>query len=215
MPRFRIARGWAWLWWIGAAELGLLGLEAVPVFQPVPAAVAQARVAATSAVPLLRVSLQPILDFQPFGTTAPPAAPALPAAAAEPLPPAGNLVLQGVLLRDEVAASRVLLSWDGGPARIFAIGDLLPGGGTLSGIAANRIWIDLGDEMRTLGFPDPGAAQPLSVAGAVQGGTGDDVENGASSGASAGAAKPQARSLPQPDLRNLIPGLVADPPDQP
>ena len=215
MSRFRIARGWAWLWWIGAAELMLLGLEAVPVFQPVPAAVAQARVAAPAAVAPVRVSLQPILDFQPFGTPDPPAAPALPATEAAPLPPAGSMVLQGVLLRDDAAASRALLSSDGGPARIFAIGDLLPGGGTLSGIAANRIWIDLGDEMRTLGFPDPGAAQPLSVAGAVQGGTGDDVENGASSGASAGAAKPQARSLPQPDLRNLIPGLVADPPDQP
>ena len=60
MPRFRIARGWAWLWWIGAAELVLLGLEAVPVFRPAPAAVAEARSAATSAVAPVRVSLQPI-----------------------------------------------------------------------------------------------------------------------------------------------------------
>ena len=215
MPRFRIARGWAWLWWIGAAELVLLGLEAVPVFQPVPAAVAEFRVAAPASVAPVRVSLQPVLDFQPFGTTAPPAAPALPATEAAPLPPAGSLVLQGVLLRDDVAASRALLSWDGGPARIFAIGDLLPGGGTLSGIAANRIWIDLDGEMQILGFPDPAVGQPLSVAGEVQGGTGDDVANGASSGASAAAAKPKAQSLPQPDLRNLIPGLVADPPGQP
>lgn len=200
-------RGWGWLGWIVAAELVLLGAQAVPAFLPSPAALPSTRQASsTSAVPV-RASLQPVLDFQPFGVAA------LPAAAPEPAPDApatapDTLILRGVLLRGDDATSRVLLSSDGGPARIYATGDALPGGGTLSGIEVDRIWIDLGGQTQILRFPEPGTTQPAPDQTSDEAGA--DASAPTEGLANAPAAQTKAQSVTQPDLRNLIPGLVAD-----
>ena len=214
MPKFQFARGWGWIWWVVAAELVFLGIEAMPTLRPAPTVISAARVA-TVAAAAGRVSLQPILDFQPFGATDPPVAAPEPAAATARVTAASSLVLQGVLLRDDQRASRVLVSTDGGPAQIYAVGDLLPGAGTLSGIEADRIWIDLGGQMQILGFPDPGTGQPLPTEAEAQTGTANAAESGVGSDVEKPAVKSKAQSLLQPDLRHLIPGLVTDAPDQP
>ena len=216
MPKVRIGwRGWGWLWWIVAVELVLLGAQAVPTFLPAPAAVTDGVTAGVTAARQAnsardtpeRASLQPVLDFQPFGVAAPPATPPEPAAAA-PAPPSGGLVLQGVLLRGDGAASRALLSSDGGPARIYATGDVLPGGGTLSGIEVDRIWIDLDRQKRILRFPDPGTIPGATQPAPDQ--TLDETGDKADTQAKVSAAQTKAQSPKQPDLRHLIPGLVAD-----
>ena len=206
-------RGWAWLVWVGCAELVLLGLQALPAYLPAPAAVTQAQPAAADEPQ--RLNLQPILDFQPFGASAPPAAPSAPA---DPASPATTLVLQGVMWRGDPASSRALVRADTGPARIYATGDSLPGGGTLSGIEVDRIWIDLDGQKRILGFPDPTMAPSAPSAGqATEDQSTADPIAPATTEAPAAAlpAKPQAPKLTQPDLRHLIPGLVADAVTQP
>ena len=196
MPTFRMARGSGWIWWIGALEIALLGLQAMPNLLPTPAAVAEGRRAAAPVTTPERARLQPIVDFQPFGMTAPPAADPPPATADAPLPPVTSLVLQGILLGDDGASAHVLLSSDGGPGKIYVVGDTLPGGGVLSGVEPDRIWIDLDGDKQILGFP---------VAQNTQGMTDSDPPE----------SDRQTQDPLQPDLRQLIPGLVADPTDQP
>ena len=211
MPIFRILRGWGWICGIAAAELVFLAVEAAPAFRPAPATVSDTRAATRATDAPIRVSLQPVLDFQPFGAPAQAAAPP-PADAAAPLPPEISLVLQGVLVRGDAGASRALISSDGGPARIYATGDILPGGGTLSGIESDRIWIDLDGEKQTLGFPDPGNGQPANEADSTANDTANPPAIATVETPVPGAKAP---TMPQVDLQHLIPGLVADPLAQP
>ncbi len=101
-----------------------------------------------------RASLPPILEFTPFGS------PAAEDIAAQDLTTSslglsnGTLVLQGVLLRDDPDLSRAMLSFDGAAAEGFAIGQTLPGGGTLTRIEALQVWVDLDGQEMTLVFPN-------------------------------------------------------------
>lgn len=205
MPGFRTRlRGWGWLGWVVGIEVVLLGVQAVPTFLPAPAAVLAAKEVSSATDAPERASLQPILDFQPFGQTAAPAAASEPAAAVAAAASDG-LVLRGVLWRGDATASRAMVSTNGDAARVYATGDVLPGGGTLSGIEVDRIWIDLDGQKRTLEFPEP------TTAPSVHGQPSDDTANPDTETPAKAPAKPtKAPSLTQPDLRHLIPGLVAD-----
>jgi type II secretory pathway component PulC len=175
-----------------------------------PASSATTDMPAPVAAPVERVNLQPILEFQPFGTAAKPAVAEpipveAPSSAPAPVDQPRGLALHGVLLPDS-GASQALLSMDGGPTQSYDKGDTLPGGGTLFEIAADHIWIDINGQRKTLGFVD----QP------AQGTANARVEDPATESAEPviepvpePAAKParKAKSVPQPDLRHLIPGL--------
>lgn len=210
-------RGWGWLGWIAGVELALLALQAVPGFVQAPAAVSPSQTAtsqtATAQVPV-RIDLQPILDFQPFGAAATPNASAH---AADPGPAPAALILQGVMWRGDPATSRALVRSDSGPARIYATGDRLPGGGTLLGIEVDRIWLDLDGQKRILRFPDPATAPRAQATEAA----GDTAQTGDSSVTTshptANSTPPsgKAKALPHLDLKHLIPGLVANPAAQP
>lgn len=197
-------RGWGWIGWVVVIEVVLLGVQAVPTYLPVPAAVVAEKQAGSATVTPERASLQPILDFQPFGQAAAPAAAPEPSAASA-APASDGLVLQGVLWRSDATASRALVSNGGSTARIYTTGDVLPGGGTLTGIEVDRIWIDLDGQKRTLEFLVPRTATP------AQDQPSDKTASAETDApAQAPAVTTKAPSLPQPDLRHLIPGLVAD-----
>lgn len=206
MDAFR--RGWGWVWLLGAAELALIGSEALPLFQPAP----PPRVLPSQPAPPdspARVSLQPILDFQPFGAPeiiAPPADVAE-APAAEVLPPSPvteGYVLQGVLFRDDGVPSRAILAWNGDLPASYTTGDTLPSGATLAGVEANRVWLEKDGDRQFLEFPVSGSA--------LQDDGGSDLTAPPLTEGDAASPAPNATpTMPQPDLRNLIPGLTAVP----
>jgi Type II secretion system protein C len=148
-----ISRGWGGVLAAGLLMIGLLLSEAVPMLlhPPVPAGARVQRHPSDGPAP--RVSLQPILDFMPFGAAAPPEAAPLPDAPQAATIAEGTLVLQGILLRDDPALSRAMLSYDGGEAEGFAVGDPLPDGAVLSRIEADRVWIDHDGQEEMLSFP--------------------------------------------------------------
>lgn len=202
--------GWVWIVILG--EAAFLGMELRPqgmAAQPVPVAVKASRPAEPQ-----RVSLQPILEFQPFGAV-PVVAEPTPPDAAEPPPnppvqPRG-LALQGVLLPGSGAA-RVLLSMDDAPAQSYGKGDRLPGGGTLVEIAADQIWIEIDGQKQALGFVAAPAVAKVQAPEADDGeypAEPSDIEPALET-PDEPVAKPGRKSKPlaQPDLRNLIPGLT-------
>ena len=209
-------RGWGWVWLLGTAEIALVGSEAVPLFRPVPPQPLLAQPAARATDSPARVSLQPILDFQPFGTPAIPApAPVTETPVVEALPSlpvTAGYALQGVLFRDDGVPSRAILAWNGGAPASFVVGDALPSGATLAGIEANRVWLEKDGDTRFLEFPASGSA--------LQDPTGSDLPAEAPPNDAASPADdqslppPKTQIMPQPDLRNLIPGLVATPPSE-
>lgn len=119
-----------------------------------------------SALPAARRSLQPILDFLPFGEVqgveavqptpnSPPAEPSV-----------ATLVLRGVFVAGDPALSRAMLGVDGGAAQQFAVGQTLPGGGTLTRIEPDKVWIDKDGDEQTLSFPHQTTADAaLGVSG--------------------------------------------------
>lgn len=208
-----------WVWIIVLVEVMALSAEVSPLLTAARyAPIAVATGSLPTADPVPRVSLQPILDFQPFGTAPLAAEPApvpedMPALVAEPR----GLELLGVLVPNGGTA-RVLLSMDGGPAQSYGKGDQVPGGGTLQDIAADQIWIDVSGQRQALGF----APRPAPVTAAVPDKDKENVAADPSSDEPADGAtvpaepKPQpaakraktAKAMPQPDLRHLIPGLA-------
>ncbi len=199
--------GWVWLFVLG--EFAGLGLEGRRLLQPAP--IAAKAVPAPTTVPVARVNLQPILEFQPFGAAPVAPDPALAedtSAPTQPTVPPRGLALQGVLLPGSGAA-RVLLSMDDGPAQSYGRGDLLPGGGTLAEIAADQIWIDVDGEKQLLGFVAPPASIPTAAPVAEDNAEAADSEP-AGDTAEAPSVKPAVKmtSIPQPDLRHLIPVLT-------
>jgi hypothetical protein len=202
--------GLGWVWWVVLGEIVFLGLEARPpgmAAAPVPVAAMQAL-----AQPVERVSLQPVLDFQPFGAApvvAEPSTDEAPQPAPEPASQPRGLALQGVLLPGSGAA-RVLLSMDGGPAQSYAKGDLLPGGGRLIDVAVDQIWIEIGGERQALGFVEPGPSAPTPVLEDGADGSETSDLDPAPEPAVEPLVKPAktGKAFPQPDLRNLIPDLT-------
>ncbi len=189
-----------WVWIVVLAEAALLAIDLQTPAEPARAA---PPVMATPASAVSgRVSLQPVLDFHPFGAVPvvaepPPAAPVEP----EPMVQPRGLALQGVLLPGSGPA-RALVSMDDGPALAYVKGDPLPGGGILADIAADQIWIDRDGEKQPLGFVAPPPAAQVAE---------DPVPTEAEADlAEDPPAKPvlKAKSLPQPDLRHLIPDLT-------
>ena len=212
-------RGWGWVWLLGATELVLIGAQLMPLLDPAPP---RTRIPQTTTQPdsPARISLQPILDFHPFGTPdIPPSqaitpdepAPPVPEAPPPPAPVTEGYVLQGVLFRDDGVPSRAILAWNGGAAASFVAGDTLPSGATLAGVEANRVWLEKDGEQQFLAFPitqsDPETAPPDAE-------TAPPDETGSDLPALTDTTRPPAQTatMPQPDLRNLIPGLVATPP---
>lgn len=209
-----------WVWIIVLAEVVVLSAEVRPLLTAARSAPIAAIKPLPASDPAQRVSLQPVLDFQPFGAALPVAAPA-PAEAPEntptPVAQPRGLVLLGVLLSNGGTA-RVLLSMDGGPAQSYNKGDPVPGGGTLQDIAADQIWIDVSGQRQAVGFPPrpaPVVAQVPDKDKDKETATIDPAANESSDEATVEpkvqpAAKlvRKAKPMAQPDLRHLIPGLA-------
>lgn len=166
-----ITRGWNVVLIAALIVSGLLLTQAVPILLSPPFAASAGPQDQASGEPVPRVSLQPILDFLPFGSAetveTTPTVDGSQSVIASDTP----LVLQGILLRDDPALSRVIVSVDGAPAQGFAVGQTLPGVGTLSRIEADAIWIDRDGQDQMLAFPEQGVAagnQYLDVQNAAE-----------------------------------------------
>lgn len=201
-------RGWGWVWLLGAAELALLTTEALPLLHPAPrdilATQPPAKPTAKPADSPARVSLQPILDFQPFGTpevAAPDPVAETPVAEAAPVTPlTDGYILKGVLFREDGVPSRAILAWNGDMPASYIQGDTLPSGATLAGVEANRVWLEKDGDKQFLEFPLSGSAVT------------DTTEPAQPLPEDTPTAQPDAKpTMPQPDLRNLIPGLADTP----
>ncbi|MEO8241427.1 MAG: type II secretion system protein N [bacterium] len=210
-------RGWGWVWLLACVELALVGSEALPLLHPT----ATTRTVQPAQKPIspARVSLQPILDFHPFGAPEPPPpdiAPPDPVIEPDTPPPpvTDGYVLQGVLYREDGAPSRAILAWNGGPPATFVSGDTLPSGATLAGIEANRVWLELDGDRQFLEFPGTGVTPNQETTGSELPDQNDPSADTGTQTIDAKPAPPATQIMPQPDLRNLIPGLVATPPDQ-
>jgi hypothetical protein len=154
-----ITRGWTVVMLAAIVVVGLLLVQAVPILLNPPLAAGTRSQNQPSGEPAPRVSLQPILDFLPFGAgEAVETAPTLEGAPSV-ITSDKTLVLQGILLQDDPALSRVILSVDGGAAQGFAVGQTLPGVGTLSRIEAGTIWINHDGQDHILAFPE----QPITA----------------------------------------------------
>lgn len=209
-------RGWGWVWLLGAVVLALLGAEALPLLDPAPPKANQP--APQKAITPARVSLQPILDFHPFGAveTPIPEAPMVvedtPVEAPPALPVTDGYVLQGILYRDDGEPSRAILAWNGGPPATFVTGDTLPSGATLAGVEATRVWLELDGDKQFLEFPGAEITPNQETTGSE---LPDQNDPTADTGTQTTAPPPPSTQImPQPDLRNLIPGLVATPPGE-
>lgn len=189
-----------WVWIVVLAEVALLAIDLQTPAEPARAA--PPVVATPASAVNARVSLQPVLDFQPFGTVPvvvepPPAEATGPAPVVQPR----GLALQGVLLPGSGPA-RALVSMDDGPALAYVKGDPLPGGGILADIAPDQIWIDRDGEKQPLGFvaaPQAAQATPDAVPDDAEADLAEDPPT-----------EPvlKGKALPQPDLRHLIPDLT-------
>lgn len=201
-------RGWGWVWLLGLAEAALLAPEVAALWQAAPAVVRPSLTTPRSADTPARVSLQPIIDFQPFGTPAVPepvVAEAVPEVEAVPeTPMTDGYVLQGVLFSDKGVPSRAILAWNGGAPASFVAGDVLPSGATLAAVEANRVGLTKDGDTQFLEFP--ASVRTLQSPA--------DSEPTTQTDATATAPPPQAKAptMPQPDLQNLIPGLGATAP---
>ncbi len=201
-----------WVWIVVLGEIAALGMELRPQAMAADPAPIDAKLnPAREARPVLRVSLQPILEFQPFGAV--PVVPEpTPAEAPQnaPIVQKRGLALQGVLMPGSGPA-HVLLSMDDAPAQSYGKGDVLPGGGTLFDIAADKIWIEIGGRQQALGFVAPPAAMPTQAA--ADGADTTDVEPAPEfdpepADVPVGKTAVKVKSLPQPDLRHLVPDLT-------
>ena len=154
-----ITRGWTVVVLTAILVAGLLVVQGVPILMH--PTVGTGAVSETQALgePAPRVSLQPILDFLPFGAAA--TVDAAPTVEGGPAVTTSDktLVLQGILLQADPALSRVILSVDGAAATSFAVGEALPGVGKLSRIEAGTIWINRDGQEQILAFPE----QPIAA----------------------------------------------------
>ncbi len=209
-----ISRGWGGVLAAGLLMIGLLLSEAVPmVLDPPVAAGARApRQPSDGSAP--RVSLQPILDFMPFGAAVPAEAAPLPDAPQAAMIDGGTLVLQGILLRDDPGLSRVMLSFDGGEAEGFAVGDRLPDGGMLVRIEADKVWIGRDGQEEMLSFPEE-LPDAVPQDGAAQEPGEPAMQDQVDIDPNAPLTAEDPSNMPQTDMMNTTAGPTVTMPDQP
>lgn len=143
----------ALLWGVVLAALLSLAVAAAPVAWHLAgwsaAMPAQPAVAGQAAAPPAPPDLDPVLALAPFG--------AVPAPDPEPAGPAAetalDLVLEGVLLQPDPAASMALIAHDGVTAG-YRPGDPVAGVATLEEVAATQVVLRVGEDLQTLSFPE-------------------------------------------------------------
>lgn len=113
-----------------------------------------------------RIDLSPILDFAPFGRSAP----SVTASADPEAAPLVDLKLQGISASPNDLVSRAIIAAGDGPAASYAIGDAVAPSVRLTAIAADHVTISIGGHSQRLDFPvtsallTPVAAEPTGSA---------------------------------------------------
>jgi general secretion pathway protein C len=94
-----------------------------------------------------------------------------------------GLALVGVLASTHPQDGRAIIGESGGPARVYTIGAILPGGSRLAEVYPDRVMLDRGGSLETLLLPrqggNPGpavsAAGPNAVVSSLERSTGDEL----------------------------------------
>lgn len=169
----------------------------------------RAHAAIVIAPPAAPLDLSPIHRFAPFGI-------------AGPAPGAAGVTgfeLRSIMLARPRSASSALIAAAGAPAKLLAVGDMLPGGAILDAVEVDRVVLRVAGERRTLVFPRrsrDGAADaaspattmgPLEVANPPPANEPDPLSLLGSLGATATAQGFRVGAVPSDDMRRA--GLLA------
>ena len=153
-------------------------------------------IAAALAAPSAQAStdLSPILALAPFGH------PATTAVAAQVVRETDlGLLLSGVVLANPPENSNAIIASNGGPAKVYGLGDTVDGRAVVEGMTANKVMLSVSGRLETLSFPKPGTAANSGVAQIVAG-LGGNV--GVAVAPEAGSAAPAMERLRQRILDN-------------
>lgn len=141
---------------------------------------------------LATVDIGPILAFAPFGEAYVQGA----ATAAT----SSGLVLKGLFAAGGSSRSAALIQVEGGKVESYGVGEVLPGGGVVEGVATDYVLIRVDGRLETLGFPSATAtAQSAAVGPNVAG----------QANATTGAPAPAARSSGVAAILATIPPEVS------